>query len=382
MTDVMLIFGTRPEAIKMAPLVHALRQDEMLNIKVCTTAQHREMLDQVLAAFEIYPDFDLNLMAQGQDLFDVTAQVLVSLRSLLKETKPKLVLVHGDTTTSMAAGIACFYLGIPIGHIEAGLRTYDLAAPFPEEFNRRVTGLVAALHFAPTSKSKQNLINEGIDKNCILKTGNTVVDALKWALRRLETDIELGSAVDNQLDDFLPFDWKQEKFVLITGHRRENFGDGFKEICQAIAELSFKNPHVHFVYPVHLNPNVQEPVNNVLSNKSNVHLIAPLEYLFFVRLMSFSFLVLTDSGGIQEEAPSIGKPVLVMRDVTERPEAVDAGTVRLVGASRTSIYDGIQGLLDSPELYDRMSRAHNPYGDGQASSRIVKRVKEYISCND
>ena len=225
----MLIFGTRPEAIKMAPLVHALRQDEMLNIKVCTTAQHREMLDQVLAAFEIYPDFDLNLMAQGQDLFDVTAQVLVSLRSLLKETKPKLVLVHGDTTTSMAAGIACFYLGIPIGHIEAGLRTYDLAAPFPEEFNRRVTGLVAALHFAPTSKSKQNLINEGIDKNCILKTGNTVVDALKWALRRLETDIELGSAVDNQLDDFLPFDWKQEKFVLITGHRRENFGDGFKE---------------------------------------------------------------------------------------------------------------------------------------------------------
>jgi UDP-N-acetylglucosamine 2-epimerase (non-hydrolysing) len=382
LTDVLLIFGTRPEAIKMAPLVHALKQDEMLKTKVCVTAQHREMLDQVLAAFEIHPEFDLDLMAQGQDLFDVTAQVLINLRSLLKETKPKLVLVHGDTTTSMAAGIACFYLGIPIGHVEAGLRTYDLAAPFPEEFNRRVSGLLAALHFAPTLKSKQNLIDEGVDKDCIVETGNTVVDALKWALQRLEADRELGNAVDSQLGEFLSFDWKQEKFVLITGHRRENFGDGFKEICQAIADLSSKNPDVHFVYPVHLNPNVQEPVNKVLSDKSNVHLIAPLEYLFFVRLMSFSYLVLTDSGGIQEEAPSIGKPVLVMRDVTERPEAIDAGTVKLVGASRTSICDGIQGLLDNPGLYNRMSRAYNPYGDGQACGRIVKRVKEYISCNE
>jgi UDP-N-acetylglucosamine 2-epimerase (non-hydrolysing) len=231
-------------------------------------------------------------------------------------------------------------------------------------------------------KSKQNLIDEGVNKDCIVETGNTVVDALKWALQRLEADRELGNAVDNQLGEFLSFDWKREKFVLITGHRRENFGDGFKEICQAIADLSSKNPDIHFVYPVHLNPNVQEPVNRVLSGKSNVHLIAPLEYLFFVRLMSFSYLVLTDSGGIQEEAPSIGKPVLVMRDVTERPEAVDAGTVRLVGASRTSICDGIQDLLDNPDLYDRMSRAHNPYGDGQACGRIVKRVKEYIGCNE
>ena len=381
MTDVMLIFGTRPEAIKMAPLVHAFKHDEMLNAKVCVTAQHREMLDQVLAAFDIRPDFDLDLMAQGQDLFDVTAQVLLNLRGLLKETKPKLVLVHGDTTTSMAAATACFYLGIPVGHVEAGLRTHDLAAPFPEEFNRRVTGLLTGLHFAPTLKSKQNLINEGVNKDCILETGNTVVDALKWALRRLETDIELGEAVDNQLDEFLSFDWKHETVVLITSHRRENFGDGFKEICQAIADLSAKNPGVHFVYPVHLNPNVQEPVKKILTDKSNVHLIAPLEYLFFVRLMSFSYLVLTDSGGIQEEAPSIGKPVLVMRDVTERPEAVDAGTVRLVGASRASICDGIQSLLDDPELYHRMSHAHNPYGDGQACGRIVKRVKEYISCD-
>ena len=376
--DVMLIFGTRPEAIKMAPLAHALKQDEMLNTKVCVTAQHREMLDQVLAAFDIRPDFDLDLMTQGQDLFDVTAQVLLNLKELLKETKPQLVLVHGDTTTSMAAAVACFYLDIPVGHVEAGLRTHDLAAPFPEEFNRRVTGLLTALHFAPTSKSRQNLINEGVNEASILETGNTVVDALNWAIRRLETDIELGGVVDNQLSRFLSFDWKQEKFVLITGHRRENFGSGFEEICHSVANLSDKNPDVHFVYPVHLNPNVQEPVNRVLADKPNVHLIAPLEYLFFVRLMSFSHLVLTDSGGVQEEAPSLGKPVLVMRDVTERPEAVEAGTVRLVGSSRASICDGIQSLLDDAELYERMSRAHNPYGDGQACSRIVKRVKEYI----
>lgn len=382
MIDVLLIFGTRPEAIKMAPLVHALKQDEILNTKVCVTAQHREMLDQVLDAFDIRPDFDLDLMAQGQDLFDVTAQVLLNLRGLLKETTPKMVLVHGDTTTTMAASMTCFYLGIPVGHVEAGLRTHDLARPFPEEFNRRVTGLLTALHFAPTSKSKQNLIDEGVEVESIIETGNTVVDALKWALQRLGPDTKLGNTVDNQLEDFLSFSWKQEKFVLITGHRRENFGDGFEEICQAIADLSDKNPDVHFVYPVHLNPNVQEPVKKVLSDKSNVHLIAPLEYLLFVRLMSFSYLVLTDSGGIQEEAPSIGKPVLVMRDVTERPEAVDAGTVRLVGASRASICDGIQCLLDDPELYERMSYAHNPYGDGQACSRIVERVKEYISCND
>jgi UDP-N-acetylglucosamine 2-epimerase (non-hydrolysing) len=382
LTDVILIFGTRPEAIKMAPLVHAFKQDDMLDTKVCVTAQHREMLDQVLAAFDICPDFDLDLMSQGQDLFDVTAQVLLNLRDLLKETNPKLVLVHGDTTTSMAAGMACFYLGIPIGHVEAGLRTRDLAAPFPEEFNRRVTGLLAALHFTPTSKSKQNLINEGVNESSILQTGNTVVDALEWAIRRLETDIELGGSVDSQLNRLLSFEWKREKFILITGHRRENFGFGFEEICQTIADLSDKNPEVHFVYPVHLNPNVQEPVNRVLADKPNVHLIAPLEYLTFVRLMSFCHLVLTDSGGIQEEAPSIGKPVLVMRDVTERPEAVDAGTVRLVGASRASIGNGIQSLLDDAELYERMSHAHNPYGDGQACSRILKRVKEYFSCNE
>lgn len=375
----MLIFGTRPEAIKMAPLVHAFQEDKTLNSKVCVTAQHREMLDQVLAAFEISPDFDLDLMEQGQDLFDVTSQVLLSLRGVLGKARPKLVLVHGDTTTSMAAAVACFYLGIPVGHVEAGLRTNDLAAPFPEEFNRRVTGLLTSLHFTPTSKSKLSLINEDVNEESIVVTGNTVVDALNWAVQRLETDVELGDAIDQQLNRSLPFEWRQERFVLITGHRRENFGGGFKQICQAISDLSNKNPNVHFVYPVHLNPNVQGPVKRLLTNKSNVHLIAPLEYLFFVRLMSFSYVVLTDSGGIQEEAPSIGKPVLVMRDVTERPEALDAGTVQLVGAARESIYEGIQSLLDDSELYESMSRAHNPYGDGQACGRIVKRVKEFLS---
>ena len=379
MTDVLLVFGTRPEAIKMAPLVHAFKADGHLETEVCVTGQHREMLDQVLAIFDITPDYDFNLMRAGQDLFDVTSKVLLDMRDLLKRINPKLVLVHGDTTTSTATAMACFYLGVPVGHVEAGLRTGDLVAPFPEEFNRRVTGILAALHFVPTATSKLNLLNEGVDVSSISVTGNTVVDALKWSLRRFETDLELRQNVDSYLNEILSFDWQGEKFILITGHRRENFGSGFLEICKAISELAKIYPDIHFVYPVHLNPNVQEPVNTMLSDKSNIHLISPLDYMFFIRLLSSCHLVLTDSGGIQEEAPSIGKPVLVMREVTERPEAVDAGTVRLVGASRNNICEGIHTLLRDQSVYEQMSSAHNPYGDGHACGRILSRCKEFLN---
>lgn len=382
MTDVLLVFGTRPEAIKMAPLVHAFKSDSSLISKVCVTGQHRKMLDQVLEAFEICPDYDLDLMSDGQDLFDITSNVLLSMRKLLGELNPKFVLVHGDTTTSVATSMACFYLGIPIGHVEAGLRTNNLAAPFPEEFNRRVTGMLAKLHFAPTETSMANLIKEGISQDCIVKTGNTVVDAIQLVDQRFQKDDKLRNLVDGQLTKLLSFSWKEEKFVLITGHRRENFGDGFSEICKAIADLAEQNRQINFVYPVHLNPNVQSPVNKILSDKQNVYLVPPLEYMQFIRLMSYSFVVLTDSGGIQEEAPSMGKPVLVMREVTERPEAVEAGTVILVGASRDTIFSGIQALIDNAELYFKMSTAHNPYGDGNASNRILKIVKDYVGCDD
>nr|CBA31298.1 UDP-N-acetylglucosamine 2-epimerase [Curvibacter putative symbiont of Hydra magnipapillata] len=373
---VLLVFGTRPEAIKMAPLCHALAAcPEAFELTVCVSAQHRQMLDQVLRVFEIIPDIDLDLMRAGQDLFDVTSAVLLEMRGVLRSVSPDIVLVHGDTTTAMAAAMAGFYQGVPVGHVEAGLRTHDLRAPFPEEFNRQVIGKVASLHFAPTELSSQNLLREGVPAEQVLVTGNTVIDALQWVLARIAADPKRLQDVRQVIDSVLPFPWQSSRYVLITGHRRENFGDGFLQICQALVDLADANPQVHFVYPVHLNPNVQQPVMAMLSGRANVHLIAPLDYEPFAYLLQHCALVLTDSGGIQEEAPSLGKPVLVMRDVTERPEAVDAGTVRLVGANRTRIISHVQELLDDPQSYQSMSRAHNPYGDGKACARIVDMLR-------
>lgn len=369
---IMLVFGTRPEAIKMAPLYHALKAcPEQFETQICVTAQHRQMLDQVLRVFEITPDIDLNLMKAGQDLYDVTASVLLGMRDVLRQHKPDALLVHGDTTTSLAAAMAGFYAGVPVGHVEAGLRTHDVYAPFPEEFNRQVTSKVTRWHFAPTEFSQQNLLNERVDEDQITVTGNTVIDALLWVLSRIDSDAGRQAELTNFLDDRLPFAWQTERFVLITGHRRENFGDGFLQICEALKDLAARYPKVHFVYPVHLNPNVQQPVKSLLADLPNVQLIEPLDYEPFVYLLKHSHIVLTDSGGIQEEAPSLGKPVLVMRDVTERPEAVDAGTVILVGANREHIVANVSELLESDATYKRMSRAHNPYGDGKACERII-----------
>ena len=373
---VMLVFGTRPEAIKMAPLYHALRAEpQAFETLACVTAQHRQMLDQVLQTFDVTPDIDLNLMKPGQDLFDVTSAVLLGMREVLRREKPDVVLVHGDTTTTLATAMAAFYAGVPVGHVEAGLRTHDLQAPFPEEFNRQVASKVTRWHFAPTTVSRDNLLAERVDDAHIHVTGNTVIDALMWVLERIENDRGRLAEVAGLLDTRLPFAWRDERFVLITGHRRENFGDGFLQICEALRELASRFPDVRFVYPVHLNPNVQKPVNDVLSGLSNVHLVAPLDYEPFVYLLKHSHVVLTDSGGIQEEAPSLGKPVLVMRDVTERPEAIAAGTVRLVGANRQRIVDSVSELLSDATAYQAMSRAHNPYGDGLASRRIVEVLK-------
>ena len=373
---VMLVFGTRPEAIKMAPLCHALRAEkDTFETLVCVTAQHRQMLDQVLKVFEITPDIDLNLMKPGQDLFDVTASVLLGMRDVLREHKPDLLLVHGDTTTTLATAMAGFYAGVPVGHVEAGLRTHDLYAPFPEEFNRQVASKLTRWHFAPTTTSQNNLLAEQVKEDQITVTGNTVIDALFWVLDRIENDPVRRQLIAGFLNQQLPFDWQTERFVLITGHRRENFGDGFLQICHALRDLASSYPAVRFVYPVHLNPNVQKPVHEILEGLSNVHLVDPLDYEPFVYLLKNAYLVITDSGGIQEEAPSLGKPVLVMRDVTERPEAVDAGTVRLVGAHRDSIVKSIAELLDNEEIYAAMSRAHNPYGDGKACERIISILK-------
>ena len=368
----MLVFGTRPEAIKMAPLYHALKAcPDQFETKVCVTAQHRQMLDQVLRFFEITPDIDLNLMKAGQDLYDITASVLLGMRDVLYEHKPDALLVHGDTTTSLAAAMAGFYAGVPVGHVEAGLRTHNVYAPFPEEFNRQVASKVTRWHFAPTEFSQQNLLNERVGEDQITVTGNTVIDALLWVLARIDSDAERQAVLTNLLDDRLPFAWQTKRFLLITGHRRENFGDGFLQICEALRHLAACYPNVHLVYPVHLNPNVQQPVKSLLADLPNVHLIEPLDYEPFVYLLKHSHIVLTDSGGIQEEAPSLGKPVLVMRDVTERPEAVDAGTVILVGANRERIVANVSELLDNEATYKSMSRAHNPYGDGNACERII-----------
>jgi len=363
---VLIVFGTRPEAIKMAPVVKTLATQ--LDVSVCVTAQHREMLDQVLDLFEIVPDHDLDIMKPGQDLYDVTSNVLLGMKSVLLEEKPDVVLVHGDTTTTMATSLAAFYQQIPVGHVEAGLRTHDIYSPFPEEVNRQVTGRVTKYHFAPTEQAKQNLLTEQIAEQDIIVTGNTVIDALLSV-------VEKAKAVEFSPDLLAELPFLSQKvlprMVLVTGHRRENFGQGFEEICQALADLAAMHPDVQFVYPVHLNPNVREPVNRILSYVDNVYLIEPQDYLPFVKLMNASTLILTDSGGIQEEAPSLGKPVLVMRNTTERPEAVEAGTVKLVGANRDNIVQAVGTLLSDEVAYKLMARAHNPYGDGKASERIL-----------
>lgn len=374
---VLVVFGTRPEAIKMAPICHALQANQdFFKTTICVTAQHREMLDQVLDIFSITPDIDLNLMKHGQDLTDITSSILVGMRNIFINDRPDLVLIHGDTTTTLATAIAAYYAKVPVGHIEAGLRTNQIYAPFPEEFNRQVASKITRWHFAPTELSRINLVNEGYEKKSIMVTGNTVIDSLFWVIEKLDKDIARKDKIISLLSKRLTFDWQNEKYILITGHRRENFGVGFIEICEAIAELAIKYPSVHFIYPVHLNPNVQDPVNSLLSKAKNIHLISPLDYEPFVYLMKHSFIVLTDSGGIQEEAPSLGKPVLVMRDVTERPEAIEAGTVKLVGANKKIIIYEVSNLIDNPSNYSKMSMSHNPYGDGQASNRILEVIKE------
>ena len=383
----MLVFGTRPEAIKMAPLVKEFQKyPEMFRTTVCVTGQHRQMLDQVLEIFGITPDYDLNIMKQGQDLYDVTARVLTGMRSVLDEARPDLVLVHGDTTTSTAAALAAFYKQIPVGHVEAGLRTHNIYSPWPEEMNRQITGRIASWHFAPTPLSRSNLTAEAVPEERILVTGNTVIDALHIVVDRIRNDSGLADGLKESLR-LAGYDTERtdagHRLVLITGHRRENFGEGFLNICRAIKALSEKYPEVDFVYPMHLNPNVRRPIHEVfgqeLSGLGNMFFIEPLEYLSFVFLMEKSFIVLTDSGGIQEEAPGLGKPVLVMRDTTERPEAVDAGTVRLVGTDYGTIVNGVSALLDDTEEYDKMSQAVNPYGDGRACPRIVEFIDNRLN---
>ncbi|PWC11801.1 UDP-N-acetylglucosamine 2-epimerase (non-hydrolyzing) [Brenneria roseae subsp. americana] len=368
---VLTVFGTRPEAIKMAPLVHALAQDEAFESRICVTAQHREMLDQVLRLFNISPDYDLNIMQPGQSLSEISCRILTGLEPVMTEFKPDLVLVHGDTTTTLTTSLAAFYQRIPVGHVEAGLRTGNLYSPWPEEANRKLTGHLAMYHFAPTENARQNLLREHLSDRHIVVTGNTVIDALFWVRDRIVSDADLCRRLDEQYA-FLD---ATKKLILVTGHRRESFGGGFERICSALADIARRHPDVQIVYPVHLNPNVSEPVNRILSGINNVMLIAPQDYLPFVYLMNRSYVILTDSGGIQEEAPSLGKPVLVMRETTERPEAVEAGTVRLVGTDVAKIVDAVSLLLTDENEYQTMSRAHNPYGDGQACQRIVEALK-------
>ncbi|WP_047609278.1 non-hydrolyzing UDP-N-acetylglucosamine 2-epimerase [Rahnella aquatilis] len=373
MNKILLVFGTRPEAIKMAPLINLLKTDNRFEFKVCVTAQHREMLDQVLQLFEITPDFDLNIMRQKQSLISITTAILEGLANVFTVYKPDIILVHGDTTTTLASTLAAYYHQIKVGHVEAGLRTGNIYSPWPEEGNRKVAGSLANIHFAPTLNSKNNLLREGVNESDIFITGNTVIDSLILVKRKIESDI----ALDAQLKKILPFTAEKRKIVLITGHRRESFGEGFENICQAIHDVALKNPEVLFVYPVHLNPQVQEPVNRILNKVKNILLIAPLDYLPFVYLMNKSYVILTDSGGIQEEAPSLGKPVLVMRDTTERPEAVTAGTVKLVGSRKENIFENLNILLNDTKAYEDMSRSHNPYGDGTAAAQILNILAKY-----
>jgi UDP-N-acetylglucosamine 2-epimerase (non-hydrolysing) len=371
---VLIVFGTRPEAIKMAPLVKAFQAEAALETKVCVTAQHREMLDQVLAIFSITPEYDLNIMKPGQDLYDVTSGVLMGMKEVLSDYRPDVVLVHGDTTTTIAASLAAFYQKIAVGHVEAGLRTGNIYSPWPEEANRRLTSQLAAYHFAPTQTSKENLLKEKITEKNILVTGNTVIDALFFALKAIHSDDTLKKRVISRINEAYNLD-EAKKLILVTGHRRENFGQGFIDICTALKALAENNPEVDIVYPVHLNPNVQQPVHRILESVKNVHLIQPMGYEPFIYLMEKSYFIITDSGGVQEEAPSLGKPVLVMRDTTERPEALEAGTVKLVGTDPGKIIEEAQKLLDDAAAYESMSKAHNPYGDGLACSRIVEFIK-------
>ena len=380
MKKILLVFGTRPEAIKMAPLVKKLQEyPEQFQTIVCVTGQHREMLDQVLRLFDIAPEYDLNIMKPNQDLYDITSRILLGMRDVLKEVQPDIVLVHGDTTTSMAAALAAFYQQIPVGHVEAGLRTGNIYSPWPEEMNRLITGRITTHHFSPTPLAKENLLKENVDETQIIVTGNTVIDALQMVVKRLDEDKALANEVAAKINqmgyDVQRLDSKRG-MVLITGHRRENFGEGFLNICHAIKSLSVKYPNVDFVYPMHLNPNVRKPVLEILGEGAeNVFLIEPLDYLPFVYMMQHSTLILTDSGGVQEEAPGLGKPVLVMRDTTERPEAVEAGTVLLVGTNREKIEQGVSMLLDDADIYRRMSEAVNPYGDGRACERIAEALR-------
>lgn len=368
MIRTLCVFGTRPEAIKMAPLALKLEADSRFDAEVCVTGQHREMLDQVLDLFNLKPNYDLNIMKPGQDLTDVTSAILKGMRDVLKEFRPDLVLVHGDTATTLATSLAAYYQQIPVAHVEAGLRTGNLYSPWPEEANRKLTGALATYHFAPTQTSADNLKLEGVSEQCIHITGNTVIDALFEVVHKLDTDKQLHGSLAAKF----PFLDKDKRLILVTGHRRESFGGGFERICEAMVQAGQNHPDIQIVYPVHLNPNVQQPVNWLLKGIDNIHLIEPLDYLPFVYLMNRASIILTDSGGIQEEAPSLGKPVLVMRDTTERPEAMKAGTVKLVGTRVASITEELNTLLSSPDAYERMSRAHNPYGDGKAADRIIE----------
>jgi UDP-N-acetylglucosamine 2-epimerase (non-hydrolysing) len=374
MIKVLSVFGTRPEAIKMAPLVNLLKQDPMIDSRVCVTGQHREMLDQVLKLFNIVPEYDLAIMKAGQDLYDVATSILLNIKPVLRDFQPDIVLVHGDTSTTFAAALACYYEKIAVGHVEAGLRTGNIYSPWPEEANRRLTGAITTLHFAPTATSRDNLLRENTSPAHIEVTGNTVIDALHQVVAKIDADQTLSQQFASQF----PYGQDGRRLILVTGHRRESFGAGFENICAALKTIAEQFPDCDVVYPVHLNPNVREPVYRLLSNSPNVHLIAPQDYLPFVYLMSRSYLVLTDSGGIQEEAPSLGKPVLVMRDTTERPEAVAAGTVKLVGTDQQVIVSEVHKLMTDQAYYDSMSFAHNPYGDGLACGRIVDSIKRHF----
>lgn len=373
MKRILLAFGTRPEAIKMAPLFLALKRESHYDVRICVTAQHRQLLDQVLRAFEITPDFDLNLMKNNQDLTDITSRVLIGMRTILKNWPPDMLLVHGDTTTTFAASLAAFYQGVKVGHVEAGLRTGNITSPWPEEANRRLTSNIAHLHFAPTTVAANNLEKEGVGKPSIFVTGNTVIDALQLAIKRLDQDHDLLSVFKKQF----PFSDNKRRMILVTGHRRENFGEGFENICKALLRIAQRND-VEIVYPVHMNPNVRRTVEKFLHKTKHIHLIEPLDYLPFIYLMNKCYCILTDSGGIQEEAPSLGKPVLLMRNNTERPEAVDAGTVLLVGTNEDKIVSSVNTLLDNSEEYSRMAHSHNPYGDGKACDRITHAIRNMI----
>ena len=380
MIKILSIFGTRPEAIKMAPVIRELKKhSDTFDCKVCVTAQHRQMLDQVLSLFDISPDHDLDIMKPGQDLYDITCNVLKGLKPVLDQERPDVVLVHGDTTTTMAASIASYYQRIKVGHVEAGLRTYNKFSPFPEEINRRVAGALTDLHFAPTEASKNNLLREGVPSEAISVTGNTVIDALLSVSEKLAAT----PLMKEQLERQFPYLNPDRRLILVTGHRRENFGAGFESTCGALYDIAAAHPDVDILYPVHLNPNVQQPVRRILGDGQlpNIHLIEPVDYLPFVYLMDRSYIIITDSGGVQEEAPSLGKPVLVTRETTERPEAVEAGTVKLVGTNRASIVEQTERLLLNPDAYETMSRAHNPYGDGRAASRIVARLADLYGRN-